>query len=196
MAPKSKEQFQEIRQRTTTAIKDAALELFAHHGYHSTTISQIAKAAGVSKGLMYNYFESKEALLHEIIVETVEEGEAMLDGIKERTEDPYEQLVLVVEESIEWITVQLKHWKLLTSLAFQTDALKSLESFLQQKQEKAIEQTLDLFQRLGYENPMQEALFFGAIMDGMMLHYMQMEEKYPIEMMKEHLLKKFKPQTD
>ncbi|PLX21155.1 MAG: hypothetical protein C0599_08290 [Salinivirgaceae bacterium] len=44
-------------------IVDAAITLFGENGFHNTSISQIAKNAGVSKGLMYNYFESKEELL-------------------------------------------------------------------------------------------------------------------------------------
>ena len=46
-----------------------ALKLFAEKGYHATSISQIAVKAKVSKGLMYNYFSSKEDLLDEIIEE-------------------------------------------------------------------------------------------------------------------------------
>jgi len=40
-----------------------AAELFAERGYGGTRISDIARAAGVAKGLLYWYFPSKEALL-------------------------------------------------------------------------------------------------------------------------------------
>ena len=53
--PKTKEQFEEIRNKSKAAIIEAALELFANNGFHNTSITQIAKKAGVSKGLMYNY---------------------------------------------------------------------------------------------------------------------------------------------
>lgn len=46
---------------------DVAVELFADNGYSSTSISQIAEKANISKGLLYNYFKSKEELLHAII---------------------------------------------------------------------------------------------------------------------------------
>jgi AcrR family transcriptional regulator len=52
---------------------DTALEHFANEGFHKTTISHIARHAGISKGLMYNYFESKEELLSEIIRRSVSE---------------------------------------------------------------------------------------------------------------------------
>lgn len=43
-------------------ILAAALEVFAEQGYHAASIDDIAKAAGVSKALIYEHFESKAAL--------------------------------------------------------------------------------------------------------------------------------------
>ncbi|MEA3317134.1 MAG: TetR/AcrR family transcriptional regulator, partial [Bacteroidota bacterium] len=67
MAPKTKEQYNEIRETTKARIKNEALKLFAENGYHSSSISIIAKKANISKGLMYNYFDNKEDLLKQII---------------------------------------------------------------------------------------------------------------------------------
>ncbi|MGK0168729.1 MAG: AcrR family transcriptional regulator [Gammaproteobacteria bacterium] len=44
-------------------LLDAATILFERQGYFATTIEQIAAQDGVSKGLVYNYFSSKEELL-------------------------------------------------------------------------------------------------------------------------------------
>ena len=44
-------------------IMETALQLFASKGYGQTSIALIAREAGVAQGLMYNYFDSKEALL-------------------------------------------------------------------------------------------------------------------------------------
>ena len=67
MSPRTPKQFMEIREEKKTLIMDVALEHFANEGYFTTTINHIARHAGISKGLMYNYFESKEELLTEII---------------------------------------------------------------------------------------------------------------------------------
>jgi AcrR family transcriptional regulator len=45
----------------------AAKHVFAERGYHATTIADIARAAGLSYGSIYWYYESKEALFHELM---------------------------------------------------------------------------------------------------------------------------------
>ncbi|MFP4475096.1 MAG: TetR/AcrR family transcriptional regulator [Desulfatibacillaceae bacterium] len=44
-------------------ILDAAVRVFAERGYHQTTISQIARQAGVADGTIYLYFKNKEDIL-------------------------------------------------------------------------------------------------------------------------------------
>ena len=62
MSPRSQQQFKEMRESRKQQIMDAALELFAREGYSHCSISKLAAHAGISKGLMYNYFDSKEDL--------------------------------------------------------------------------------------------------------------------------------------
>jgi len=73
MSPRTPKQFKEMREEKMTLIMDVALQHFANEGYFRTTINHIAKHAGISKGLMYNYFDSKEALLKAIIHRSVNE---------------------------------------------------------------------------------------------------------------------------
>ena len=49
-------------------ILDAAAELLLRYGYDKTTISDVAKTAGVSKGAIYLHFESREALFDALIM--------------------------------------------------------------------------------------------------------------------------------
>jgi AcrR family transcriptional regulator len=48
-------------------VLDAALELFIEKGFASTRVEDIAKRAGLSKGTVYLYFPSKEALLEGLV---------------------------------------------------------------------------------------------------------------------------------
>jgi len=52
-----------------TRILDAAIRVFAEHGYHGSRIADIAADAGVAHGLLYHYFASKEDVLKTIFVE-------------------------------------------------------------------------------------------------------------------------------
>lgn len=52
-------------------IADAAFEEFAEHGFERTRIDAVARRAGVSKGLMYLYFKTKEELFKAVITRIV-----------------------------------------------------------------------------------------------------------------------------
>ena len=52
-------------------ILAAALQIFSEKGFAATKLDEVAKQAGVSKGTLYLYFESKEALLKEVVNEFV-----------------------------------------------------------------------------------------------------------------------------
>lgn len=49
-----------------TAILAATLRLVSEHGFHGTAMSKVAKEAGVSAGIIYHYFDSKDALINEV----------------------------------------------------------------------------------------------------------------------------------
>ena len=62
-----------------SSIIEAALKVFGEKGYYNATISEIARAAGVSEATIYEYFGSKEDLLFAIPDEITHEAVEMLD---------------------------------------------------------------------------------------------------------------------
>ncbi len=192
MSPKTKEQFEAIRQRSIDGIRQAALELFAHKGYHSTSISNIAEAANISKGLMYNYFESKEALLISIIEEAVEMGDQLIREAHAHEGSPFEKVEFLTRRTMAFVQKNYHYWKLLLSLAFQPDVQAALAPILKQKEEETMQKTVAFFEEMGVENPMQEMLLYGAMMDGVMIQYMQFTEGYPLEQMLEMVLDRYR----
>lgn len=70
MTPRSDEANRQIREERKKQILEAALKVFANKGLVATKISDIAKEAGLSHGLTYHYFKSKD----EIFTELVKEG--------------------------------------------------------------------------------------------------------------------------
>jgi AcrR family transcriptional regulator len=195
MSPRTKQQYEGIRQRSISAIQEAALELFARNGYHNTSISQIAKEAGVSKGLLYNYFSSKEVLLKEIVMGAVEVGEQFMEQLANPTEEPVAQLRWLTEVTFATVQENRRYWKLMTALALQADALSGLMPVIKEKQEESIRSIASLFEAMGAENPREMAYYYGAVLDGVLLHYMQMVADYPISAMKAMVLQQFTPDT-
>lgn len=67
----------ERSEATTRALVDAARKLFSRRGYASTSLDDVAEAAGVSKGAVYHHFDSKQELFRAVF----EREERKLAGI-------------------------------------------------------------------------------------------------------------------
>ncbi|MBT2225334.1 TetR/AcrR family transcriptional regulator [Nonomuraea sp. NEAU-A123] len=50
-------------------LLDAALDVFADKGVDGASVKDLAQAAGVTPGLLYHYFDSKDALVHALLAE-------------------------------------------------------------------------------------------------------------------------------
>lgn len=123
MSPRTSKQFEEIREEKKTLIMDTALEHFARNGYHATTIAHVARHAGISKGLMYNYFRSKEELLSAIIDRSVHELYLHLDPDR----DGYlkaEEFELFVRKVTDLLIQKRTFWRLLFQMMMQNDVLE------------------------------------------------------------------------
>lgn len=66
----------------TDVILDAAQQLFAHFGYRRTAMEDIAREAGVAKGTLYLYFDSKEAVFRAMHARTIAEVWRMCDAVE------------------------------------------------------------------------------------------------------------------
>ena len=120
MSPRTPQQFEDIREEKRALIMNVALEHFAKEGYHNTTINHIARHAGISKGLMYNYFESKEELLSEIINRSIDEISLYFDPDK----DGYlseEEFDLFVRKLFIIIREKQSFWRLFYQFLMQKD---------------------------------------------------------------------------
>jgi AcrR family transcriptional regulator len=77
--PKTKEAFEAMRQTTRQKIEAAALWLFARKGL-AVKVGEIAEVSGVSQGLMYSHYPSKDALIAELVRQATSiSGKTILD---------------------------------------------------------------------------------------------------------------------
>lgn len=65
--PRTKAQFEKMRQVTRNKIQDAASYLFAQKGVSGTNVQEIADRAGISIGLLYQHYKTKDALFDELV---------------------------------------------------------------------------------------------------------------------------------
>ncbi len=190
MSPRTKAQNEQIRNRSRELILEASLELFAQQGFHGTTISQIAVKAGISKGLLYNYFSSKEEVLKEILSEAMHTGDDILKSIQEPEIDPKTALDRVIDQTFELVHSRPNYWKLVTSLSLKEDIVEMTKGMTKKHGLDNLEDFVDLLTRLGVEDPQREAMLLGALLDGILLHFVIFPDDYPLMEMKDFLKSK------
>jgi AcrR family transcriptional regulator len=190
MAPRTEQQYEQIREQKRGIILEAALELFADEGFHNTSISKIAKSAGISKGLMYNYFKSKEALLHEIVISGLKD----LTGTFDPNNDGIlttEELEFFINQTFEILKTNTKYWKLYFAIILQPSVLKMFGTDFLNILGPIFRMLEEYFRRKGYENPELESKLFGAILDGLSFHYIIDPDNFPLEEIKKTLINRY-----
>lgn len=189
MSPRNKIQNEAAREASISRIMETCFRLFAHQGYHATSVSQIAREAGISKGLIYNYYPSKEALLHGLFEYFGEEEQQMMGQIVD--EDPRKFLENLFEVVFEQIRTRQEFWKLTMSMALQADMYPFIHDMAITKMKKYFDLLGNLLEQTGLENPYEEARLLSATMDGIMIHYMTVGEDYPMDQVKLSLIEKY-----
>jgi AcrR family transcriptional regulator len=104
----------EAKQNKRKSIIEAAEKLFAKSGFHGTDVDQIAKTAGVSKGSVYNYFDSKEEILIYVIEEGVDELDRKMRKYIMPLQDPIEKLKKGIEFYIKFLEKREPLFRVLT----------------------------------------------------------------------------------
>ena len=192
MSPRTKQQFEEIRKTRKDEILSVALELFAQNGYKGTSISQIAKQAKISKGLMYNYFENKEKLLEEIVLEGFNKiAELELNYNLNSDENPKKKLKEIIGSTLDNLYENLKYWQLYTAILVQPQVQKKFEKMFLEFREQFVSNMAEIFKRLGSDNPEQEAFLLGTHFDGLAINFVAAPEEFPIEEIKTALYNKY-----
>lgn len=189
MSPRTKDKFEEIRQKSKEKIEKIALELFALNGYHATSISKIAKAAGISKGLLYNYYESKEQLLNAVIMKVYDEIMKIVQMNDNLPAD--KQIEKMIIQTIEHLKKNITFWRLYLFLIHQSDVQNKFEKLYEKMRDDYMGYVTKLFQEIGSKNPEMDTMMLGTMFDGIGLNYVTAPEGYPIDEMSNYLIEVF-----
>jgi len=98
-----------MKEEKRQAIIDAAIKAFAERGYQYATIDEIAKEAGVAKGLVHVYFENKLDLLLSVILLFAQTVNRLNQEKLSRLQDPVEKLHALFATFQELLTQSQKN---------------------------------------------------------------------------------------
>src|SRR5687768_2856739 len=76
--PRASTHIVRARESKRKQILEAAMPLFVRHGFSRTTISEIAREAGISHGTIFLYFTSKDELFNAALLEPLAEFEQQI----------------------------------------------------------------------------------------------------------------------
>lgn len=138
----------------------AALQLFAKEGYHATSTNKVAKAAGVSEGLIFRHFCNKEGLLKAILKEGEDRFKMLMADIVLETE-PKEVIRKAVTMYEKIDVADYDFWKLQLKLKWE------LEISSDKKMEPLKMAIANAFSKLGYQQPELEATLLLLFTDGL-----------------------------
>ncbi|MBB6634199.1 TetR/AcrR family transcriptional regulator [Cohnella thailandensis] len=155
-------------------IKKAALKIFAEKGLAGTKMSMIAEEAGISQGLSYRYFQSKDEIFALLVEEAIEESRNAVRDIGSLPGSPLEQLRAF---TLRLLDENHKHYFLLVQQAQTSEGVPSQarEAIQRYSPQDTIEQMIPIFVRGQQEGQFAEGdaykrlILFLSVVTGLML---------------------------
>ena len=193
MSSRKEYEFEKMRLSTRTRIMNAALVLFTTYGFDKTTTDKIAKRAGVSSGLLYNYFKSKNELIMEMVRQAIVMAERGLAKVSE-IRDPSG----FIKRSISGLGSLRSEEntlipKLVQLLQAQPELYPEAIDLIKNFQIKVVDELAERLNEMGSANPTLEAKFIQAVVAGTRSLYFLLGSEYPLEEMIELIIKKSLP---
>ncbi|NRD80068.1 TetR/AcrR family transcriptional regulator [Bacillus sp. BRMEA1] len=178
----------EYKERKRQSVLESALKCFGEKGYHLTTMDDIVAYSKMSKGLIYNYFKSKEELYLSLMDER---SNRALDDLQKRfkqipeAKDKLRELFRIYREAVlaeEWrsfIRVHLEFWL----YSSRQEQLRELMNNRYKHQFRDfLSEIIEEGKKAGeFKSDVQVefvAGLFWAFIDGICLHYSVLWEDY------------------
>ena len=188
MCPKTVAQNKIIREEKKDLILRTALKVFAQDGYHASSVNKIADKANISKGLIYNYFKSKEDLLRNIITNIMDRYMDKYPPIDSIPNDSH--IEYFIDQSFEFILEDKARAKLLFALTAQSIVMDLMTKITMQKAEPFMNNVMNFFEIKKYDDPEGMMHYFFSTLEGVQLHVI-FNPLYPIDKVKKILKKQF-----
>ena len=153
----------ERTQSRRNQVLEAAECCFARSGFHGASMSEISKAAGMSAGHIYNYFESKDDIIAAFVQRNLERVTAMIRDLDEN-DDPLQATLDDLEDTVRE-KFDPAAWTLLTEIHAEASRNPMIAQLMQEADRQTREQFVALLRRGRAQRglPADEALLKGRI---------------------------------
>lgn len=117
------ERAREAREARRQQILAVALDVFSEKGFHDASISDVVRAANVARGTFYQYFDSKQAIFHELLDQLIEHLSESIVGVDMRPGAPpvRQQLVATVTGVLNAVDEQRQFVRIVLRVAVGLD---------------------------------------------------------------------------
>ncbi|MBB6459329.1 TetR/AcrR family transcriptional regulator [Flammeovirga kamogawensis] len=170
-------------------IIEVATKLFAKKGFENTSISEVCETAGVSKGLIFHHFKSKNGLLREIFSRTT--NDIKKNNLTHKAENPYQILSLLLNSFFEQLKKDSTFLQLNVSVISQPTTREIVKDLIDERAALIFESTKKIFNEIDPINSTIRSYMFIAELDGIALNYLSIFNDFPIEEIKSELIKKY-----
>ena len=190
--PRSPQEFERIREQSREKILDCALRLFAQRGYAGTSIRMLADEAGISQGLLYNYFEGKQALVRALFWRSVGVVEATLARAA-RAKRSSDSIALLIRSAFDAVRANEAFWRLTYQLRMQPEVLADLSADVRVWSEQ-IRGRIEVLLEAGRvpRAGLRARVIFAAI-DGAAQHWVLDPEGYPLDEVADEMIRLLSP---
>lgn len=171
-------------------IIKVSLQLFAKNGYDSTTIRMIAKEAGISLGLLYNYFDGKNEVLKVIYNKSVVDVQKSF-MVPSDFSDPEQKFEHMLGKIFHSAGKNLLFYKLFYAIRMQPSVMKMLSSEFTSLSNYIRANLESMLIELGVKDYETESLVLHGMIDGVSSQYVVNHRNYPLEEVKKAILSRY-----
>ena len=142
-------------------ILDVSVQVFAHNGFHSTSMNDVADAAGVTKPVLYQHFDSKQALYRELVDDIGSRLEGAIMQVVVQAGTGRQQVEAGFRAYFRWATGEGEAFRVL--FADRNRADHDLAAAVAKIEQMMVDRVAELIDIEGLSDDERQVLAFGVV---------------------------------
>jgi TetR/AcrR family transcriptional regulator, fatty acid metabolism regulator protein len=170
-------------------IVKATVECITRHGYHNFSMQDVARTAGVSKGIIHYYFLNKDELMVSVLDKVASDIESILAEKMQQSQDPWRKMEIfidvcfaIVKNTKEYYQVNMDFWTQINQKSEIRTIIAQHYSKFREAAARVIREGCDkgAFKKV---DPIAFASYMIAVIDGLSLQWLFDEKVFDYDAM-------------